>query len=123
MRVMLGWSLDGGAEMFDPCNADGGVWFGETHDYTVNIVQEMSVDNQIFEDFSFYPNPVENQLNLKANAQIESVEIFNLLGQNVINTNPNAVETEINTQALQSGVYMMKVIIDGNQKTFKIVKK
>lgn len=123
MRVMLGWSLEGNPAMFDPCNADGGVWFGETHDYTVNIVQEMSVDNQIFEDFSFYPNPVENQLNLNANAQIESVEIFNLLGQSVIKENPNTVDIQLNTQALQTGVYMMKVTIDGSQKTFKIVKK
>src|SRR5690625_5756369 len=45
--------------------------------------EEMSVDKQVFADFTFYPNPVEDLLTLKAGTPIESIEIFNLLGQKV----------------------------------------
>src|SRR5699024_6387527 len=42
--------------------------------------EEMSIDTQLFENFTYFPNPVENQLNLKADSQIDNVEVFNLLG-------------------------------------------
>src|SRR5699024_6637389 len=83
---------------------------------------EMSVDYLTFESFTYYPNPMENQLNLKADSKIEKVEIFNLLGQKVTQVNPDALQTQINAENLQSGVYLMKVYIDNNHKTFRIVK-
>jgi len=84
---------------------------------------EMSVDSHIFADFTFYPNPVKDQLILKAGSQIKSVEVYNLLGQSVISAQPNSLEAQINTEKLQSGVYLMNVTIYGSQKTFRIVKK
>lgn len=83
----------------------------------------MSVDNQIFDGFSFYPNPVENVLNLNATSQIENVEVFNLIGQKVIDVQPDVLQTQISTEALQSGVYLMNVTIDGANKTFRVIKK
>jgi len=102
---------------------------GEALDFTVEVMTEaeanmvLGVDSQVFTDFSYYPNPVENQLNLRAGKLIEQVEVFNLLGQKVIQEQPNALESNLTTDRLQSGVYLMNVTIDGSQKTFRIVKK
>lgn len=82
----------------------------------------MSVDNRYFESFTFYPNPVKDQLTLKAGTQIESVSVYNLLGQSVMSETPNQLQTELNTASLQSGVYLMKVNINGSTKTFRVVK-
>ncbi|MDQ7918361.1 GEVED domain-containing protein [Mesonia sp. MT50] len=82
----------------------------------------LSVNTQVFENLSFYPNPVKNQLTLKAGKQIENVEIYNLLGQNVLRNMPNSLEAQLNTDHLQAGVYLMKVTIHKSTKTFKIVK-
>ncbi|WP_310990957.1 GEVED domain-containing protein [Aequorivita marina] len=101
---------------------------GEAIDFTIEVITEadaerlLGIGSQVFNSFTFYPNPVEDQLSLKANTPIEQVEVYNLIGQIVIQGQPNALETNLATDQLQAGVYLMKVTIDGNQKTFRVVK-
>ncbi|WP_310990956.1 GEVED domain-containing protein [Aequorivita marina] len=101
---------------------------GEAIDFTVDVITEadaerlLGIGSQVFSSFTFYPNPVEDQLSLKANTPIEQVEVYNLVGQIVIQEQPNALESNLATDQLQTGVYLMKVTIDGNQKTFRVVK-
>src|SRR5690625_5096428 len=84
---------------------------------------DMSVDSPEFNNFTYYPNPVEDQLSLKAGTQIDIVQVYNLLGQRVIDVQPNSLEAQIDTETLQSGVYLMEVSINSSQKTFRIVRK
>lgn len=122
MRVMVAFDADpNNPEEFDPCNlaeAD----FGETHDYTVEI-GEMSVENHDFENFTYYPNPVESQLTLKAGEQIENATVYNLLGQKVLNVNPNTLQTQVDMENLETGIYLMRVTVNGTQKSFRVIKK
>jgi hypothetical protein len=62
-------------------------------------------------------------LNLSANNTIESVSMFSLLGQKVFETSIDQNETSINISSLTPGVYLMKVMIDGDSDTYKIVKQ
>lgn len=105
------------------CDEEGNTLseYSETVSFTTD--EDMGVDAQIFAEFSFYPNPMENVVNLKAGVQIESVEIHNLLGQTIMTAEPNSLETQINTENLSSGVYLMSVQLNGNQKTFRLIKK
>lgn len=102
---------------------------GEALDFTVVVITEaeadliLGVDHQVFTGFKFYPNPVEEQLNLHAGSPIEQVEVYSLLGQQLIQIKPNALETHLEVYGLQTGVYMMNVTINGNQKSFRIIKK
>ena len=73
--------------------------------------------------FTIYPNPVKDVINLNAQTSIEKVEIFNLLGQQVINTNINNTSSQINVANLTDGVYLMKTYINGVSGTFKFVKE
>src|SRR5690625_5109271 len=82
-----------------------------------------SIDKQLFESFSFYPNPIQNVINLKSGSNIEYVQVYDMLGKNVVEVAPNALSVELNTSKLQKGVYIMKVTIKGTQETFRIVKK
>src|SRR5690625_3659408 len=84
---------------------------------------EMSVDSHIFADFTFYPNPVKDQLTLKAGSHIESIEVYNLLGQNVISAQPNSLETQINSEKLKIGFIYMNITLNENQKTFRVFRK
>lgn len=97
-------------------------FYGETEDYTVQV-GFISVDKQIFDSFTFYPNPAENEVNLNATEPIDQVTVYNLLGQQVLTAKPGTTEAQINVERLESGIYAMQVIIDGSQKTFKIIKK
>lgn len=100
---------------------DGTQGFGETEDYTINV-GPLSVDQYQFDNFTYYPNPVKDQMTLKAGTQIETVTVYNLLGQKVISSTPSTLQTQLQTGGLQSGVYLMKVSLNGQQKTFRIIK-
>ena len=57
-----------------------------------------------------YPNPVKNSLNIVSYAAgINSISIFNLNGQEVLNTTVNANQIRINTSSLANGVYIVDI--------------
>ncbi|WP_055443528.1 T9SS-dependent choice-of-anchor J family protein [Lacinutrix himadriensis] len=72
--------------------------------------------------FAYYPNPVNNTLALKAQKDIENVSVYNMLGQEVLRTAPNVVNTEVNMSALQAGAYFVKVTIGNATETVRIIK-
>lgn len=108
-----------------PCDTD---FLGEVEDYTVQFGGSSSYDTlsnreNDFQDFSFYPNPVESHVNLEASSVIESVTLYDLLGKRVKYATPNQREMRLNLEDLQADIYLMKVTIEGTQKTFRLVKK
>ncbi|PKA83462.1 putative secreted protein (Por secretion system target) [Ulvibacter sp. MAR_2010_11] len=72
--------------------------------------------------FAAYPNPVSNVLNLRANEEISSVAIFNVLGQQVYNAKVNALNSTIDMSSYASGAYFVKVNVSGTEGIVKIVK-
>lgn len=82
-----------------------------------------SVEDSNYVGFSFYPNPVNNTLNLTANQTIVDVAAFNLLGQQVIAKN-NFSNGKVDVSSLSAGAYIFKVTFEnGSNKTFKVVKQ
>lgn len=76
-----------------------------------------------FENFSMYPNPVNHVLNLKGKTAIETVSIYNLLGQPVLVAQPKVLEATLNMSSLQTGIYLVKVTIGTEVATYKIIKE
>jgi hypothetical protein len=67
--------------------------------------------------FEFYfPNPVNDYLNISSNVKIEKVEIYNLIGNLVLNT--TADTDRIDVSNLSKGVYLLTVY-SGTQKSVK----
>ncbi len=79
-------------------------------------------DNKI-EGFAYYPNPTTGVVNLSSIDLIENVEVYNILGQKVVDQNVNAVNTNIDITGLSVGAYIMKVSINGQVGTYKIIKR
>ena len=52
-----------------------------------------------------------------------SVSVFNLLGQQVINKSLNASEAQVDMSNLSAGTYLVKVVVDNQVKTIKVVKQ
>jgi hypothetical protein len=73
--------------------------------------------------FSYYPNPTRNELNLTAATTISTVEMFNLLGQKVLGSSVDANQKQLDLSNLPSGVYLMEVTIENNKESFKIMKQ
>ena len=84
-----------------------------------------SLGNSSFDNsnFSYYPNPVKNTLNLSYNQEISSVEVFNLLGQKVSSNNFNANTAQIEMSNLSKGAYMVRVTSNNQVKTIKVIKE
>ena len=72
--------------------------------------------------FSYYPNPVNNTLTLNAQKEISNVAVFNMLGQQVIRTAPNAVSNDVDMSNLQSGAYFVQVTIGQAIETVRVIK-
>ena len=83
----------------------------------------LGVESNIIEGFTYYPNPTSSTLNLSSVESIENVEIYNMLGQKVIDQNVNATTSEISVSELSTGTYIMKVSVNGQIGTYKILKQ
>jgi hypothetical protein len=72
--------------------------------------------------FSAYPNPVQNILNIRANEEISSAVVYNVLGQEVYNANINALNATIDMAGFASGAYFLKVTIGETEGVVKVLK-
>jgi hypothetical protein len=73
--------------------------------------------------FSYYPNPVVDQLWIAANTEINSIEVYNLIGQRVIYLEPNISDTKIDFVGLPSAIYLVKLHANGVTKDIKVIKR
>jgi len=90
---------------------------------SINLAGILGTNENTFEDFKYYPNPVINELNLSAKSTIDEVSIFNLMGQKVFFEKTNASKKSIDLTNLQSGMYVIKVTAEGSTASYKIIKQ
>ncbi|OBX22280.1 MULTISPECIES: GEVED domain-containing protein [Bizionia] len=119
LRVMIDWNDSNPSE--DACGLNSGR--GEVEDYKLIVDSTLSTDS--FDSpnaFTYYPNPVSNVLNVKAQNNISNVAVYNMLGQEVLRTAPNTVASEVDMSNLQTGAYFVKVTIGNATKTIRVIK-
>jgi ribosome modulation factor len=73
-------------------------------------------------NFNFYPNPVNDMLTIKAQASIDSITVYNMLGQAVVRSTPNTTDSTVDMSALQTGAYFVQVSINNTLKTVRVIK-
>ena len=73
--------------------------------------------------FNYYPNPIIDQLIITADKEINSIEVYNLIGQKLISLYPNVSETSVDFINLPNAVYLVKVQANGVSKDIKVIKK
>ncbi len=108
-----------------------GYWSGSTDSsegpFTIDIstsdTTTLPVSEYVFENFKYFPNPVNDNLNLRAQSNIQNVSIYNMLGQEVSRISPNAISSDVDMSALQTGVYFVNVTINDTTETIRIVKQ
>lgn len=94
--------------------------------FTVKLWSSESLsveDDNDLTEFKFYPNPVQDKLNLRAQDNIQKISVYNMLGQEVLRQAPNNRTTEVDMSALQTGSYFVKVTINGLTETKQIIKR
>tara|TARA_B100001063_G_scaffold120327_1_gene112340 strand:+ start:3703 stop:4554 length:852 start_codon:yes stop_codon:yes gene_type:complete len=100
----------------------------ESFDINSVLLDDISVDGILgitdtsFNNFNYYVN-ANNHLILSADTSIENIQLFNLLGQEVISQKLSNTNETISISSLDTGIYAAKVSINGFTKSFKIVRK
>ncbi len=96
-------------------------WHGAVDNFTLDFTLSTE-DNQI-EGFSMYPNPATDIVSVRAQNEIQNVAFFNILGQKVLEVAPNGLSQEINVAALKAGVYIVNVVSDDQQGSYRLIKQ
>ena len=84
-----------------------------------------TLSTETFNDnnFNFYPNPTQDRLFLQTTGQVETVKVYNMLGQELISETPNSVSPTLRVGGLPTGTYIMNITIDGSSANFRFIKK
>jgi len=92
-------------------------------DFKVNATSVAGINDYNSLDFSIYPNPTKNTINIKTEGIIDTIIVSNILGEIFVNINPDSNETriDINKYNLGRGIYFVKVRSGKNTRTSKII--
>ncbi|MCB0381741.1 MAG: T9SS type A sorting domain-containing protein, partial [Psychroserpens sp.] len=63
-------------------------------------------------------------LNIKTELTIESVEVINILGKNVLTISKDQMTNNtVNLSELRNGIYFVNISAEGKKQTIKVVKE
>lgn len=94
--------------------------------FCLRVARNQLLSSNTFDNsnFTYYPNPVKNVLNLSYNQDISNVEVYNLLGQKMSTNTIGANLGQVDMSGLASGTYLVKVTAANNQtKTIRVIKE
>ncbi|MFC7356774.1 T9SS type A sorting domain-containing protein [Jejudonia soesokkakensis] len=86
------------------------------------VIPVAGVDDNAFEGFSHFVDANRN-LSLSANTPMSNVSVYDVLGKVIITSDLSNTNETINLASLNSGVYIARVTIEGQVKSFKIAIK
>jgi hypothetical protein len=100
-------------------STDSPIW-----NFTTGANDPLGLNDVTIETFKAYPNPVTDIVTIEGNAPIDSVEIVNQLGQNVLDIDVNSTfNNQINLSKLNTGIYFVKVKSASKIQTLQILKQ
>ena len=107
-----------GAIDFFSIDANNEYWV----DDVLYLDEILGTDDFSAENFSVYPNPVQDVLNINTTSVVDTINVYDVLGKLVLQSQPDAVSPSIDMSTLASGAYLVQVTIDNASKTVKIIK-
>ena len=121
-ETKVSWIASTQCSLTTPATMDD-VGFPDAH-HLINLVidEVLSVDDNLAEVSSVYPNPMTDVLNVKVpgNVEITNATLFDILGKD---TGAKMVNGTMNTANLTAGIYMLKVETSAGTLTQKVIKQ
>ena len=76
-------------------------------------------------EFEVYPNPTVGTLNFEFpdNMQSANVQVYNVLGKQIMQTQLKRTVPKINTNAWATGMYVVQIITEDAVQTKRIIKQ
>ena len=89
----------------------------------IEITNFLSSEEFNFKNLKVYPNPTKDLINIHNFDVINSYEITNISGQAIEKKTIEMNDFQINIDKLPTGIYLLKLNLENNSKTVKIVKE
>lgn len=83
----------------------------------------LGTENTSKSSLKFYPNPVNDILNITDGKNFSSLEIYDFSGKKVFSNDQKSTKLELNLSQLKPGIYLVKINSEGEINTFKFIKK
>ena len=111
------WSIE-------PTNCFGAAALCTSFTFTTEEDPALSVAQFESQSLSVFPNPVKDQLTIKTELSIESVEIFNILGKQVKSISGDSIlNNRVDMTSLLDGMYFLNITAEGKKQTIKVIKQ
>lgn len=97
---------------------------GSIGNNTVRVFENTSLSTSDFDSssFTFYPNPTKDSVNFSSKTSIETITIYNVLGQEVLFKEVNSSELVLDINHLSNGSYVGKLNTNGKSYSVKLIK-
>lgn len=104
-------------------NAGGSASGCEELSFTTQADPALGIKDHTIKGLSLFPTSVKQELNFTSQNKVDAINIFNLLGQEVYNSKPNATKSSLDISSLKDGVYIVKMKVGDSIGTYKIIKE
>lgn len=91
--------------------------------FAVTVFITLNIPTNEFVSLKYYPNPVEGDLYISNFELIKRIQIFNLLGQIMIDKKYNQTDISINLNNLPASTYIVKLETENQSTNFQIIKR
>ncbi len=109
--------------LFNPFGQGIESGYGQALDFTLEVEAPLSVDQFEVNSLSVYPMPTQEVLNISYKSVINTVKIYNLLGQEVYAKNAASATLQLDVSSLTAGTYVVKLTSEDGEHPFKILKQ
>ena len=86
---------------------------------TVNVVSNLSVEENSKSILKIYPNPTNNSWNISTSITIQSIQLYDIIGKKVLAIYPKTKDYKINGAKFSNGVY---ILVLNNKKVSRLIK-
>jgi hypothetical protein len=94
---------------------------------TCTICEAVGIDEMLLNSASIYPNPAKDKVYVEFNRHAHSnvsIDVYDLLGAKVaqrVTMGAGSNSYELATSGIAPGIYLVKVSVNGTNKTFKLI--
>ena len=97
--------------------------YSNPHIDNLSVGASLGINDLETTQFTYFPNPVNDQLMINAQTSVNDIAVLNMLGQVVLRQSPNSLNCVVDMAALRTGVYFVQVSIGNKTQTVRVLKQ
>ncbi len=106
-----------------PCMAFAGTSGAFGYGLYFDAETVLNTQDNTIQGLSYSPNPIVDKLNVSAKNNVELLSVYNILGQQVEQLEPNSDRISLDMTYYSPGMYIMEIISNGEKAVYKLIKQ